>query len=961
VALAFEVLVIVITAKPIRSQGNPGTGTGGIRGPTGGGTGDSGRIYPMTAAAHLVGRDAERLAIDRLLATAAAMGSGSLLLSGEPGIGKSALLEYAAARADRLRLLATEGVEPEADLPFAGLHRLLRPVLDRLPALPEAQAAALRAGLGLGTGTGNRFLVGAGVLSLLAEVAGDSGVLCLVDDAHWLDRESADALTFAARRLDTEGVAILFAARDEAVRPFPAAGIAHLRLEGLPGEVANRLVLAHAAGALAPAVLERVVELSGGNPLALLELPAALSAAQRAGVDRLPEQLPLSERIRQVLLDRVAGLPEPVRLLLLIAAAEPNGDLAVLARAADQLGGRLQDLDAAERVGMVTVGPSGVQFRSALLRSAIYSAAPYLRRRAIHEALAEALSGSQPDRWAWHRATVAEGFDPVLADELERSANRARVRAGHAAAAVALERAAELTVDEGQRIRRLVAAAAAAWEAGQRDWAEQLLRQAEALDPPARQRAEITFVRGSIETRVGRPGQAVAALRAAAAEIAEDDPARAVEMLTSAMEAASFSGDFSLAPQLADLATTLAARGLRVPVDGLLAGVARLVQGDPAGAAPPLRAFIDHARGYDDPRRLTWGGAAAAFLGDDAVAREFYDRAVARARQAGALGVLPSVLEVRALLELVSGQVALAEADATESMRLADELREARPPLMALAVLAGLAAFRAQEDKCVSLAERAEAEAARFGVGLPAAVAAVARAELDLSLGRLDHALDRLRRVAGPGGTVHPVVPIMTTPSRIEILVRTGQPVPPTELEWFTAWAAQSPSPAFPPLVARCRALLAEPSAAAGLYEQALRLHAAADRPYERARTELLFAEYLRRQRRPGEARTHLRGAVEVFDRLGAVAWAERARAELRATGEAMAPPEADAFDQLTPQELQIVRLVSEGLSNRQAAAQLFLSPRTVEYHLYKVYPKLGISSRGDLIRQYASVRGGHP
>jgi DNA-binding CsgD family transcriptional regulator len=609
---------------------------------------------------------------------------------------------------------------------------------------------------------------------------------------------------------------------------------------------------------------------------------------------------------------------------------------------------------------MVTVHPGGVRFRSPLLRSAIYTAAPYLRRRAVHEALAEALSASQPDRWAWHRAAVAEGPDPVLADELERSADRARARTGHAAAAAALVRAAELTVDARQRIRRLVAAAEAAWEGGERGRAEQLLEQAEALEPPSRERAEIAFIRRSVETWAGRPGQAVAALRSAAAAVAAEDPARAVEMLTSALEAAAFSGDFGQVPQLAELAATLTSRGLRVPVDGLLTGVSRMVERDPAGAAPPLRAFIEHARGYDDPRRLTWGGAAAAFLGDDTVARQFYDRAVARARQTGALGVLPSALEVRALLEVVSGEVAPAEADATESMRLTDELRLGRRPLVAMAVLADLAALRAREEECVSLAEQVDAEAARFGLGMPAALAAVARAELDLSLGRVDQALDRLRRLT-ESGPAHPVIPILTTPSRIELLVRAGQPVPPTELEWFTAWAAQSPSPAYPPLVARCHALLADPAEAAGWYEKALRLHAAGNRPYERARTELLFAEHLRRQRRPSEARTHLRAAVEVFDRLGAVAWADRARAELRATGEATRPPETDAFDQLTPQEPQIVRLVGEGLSNRQAAAQLFLSPRTVEYHLYKVYPKLGISSRGDLIRRYATIRGTRP
>ncbi len=912
----------------------------------------------MTDQPELLGRDAERGAIDRLIDAAAARGSGALVLRGEPGVGKTSLLGYAAARVGGLRLLATEGVEPESDLPFAGLHRLLRPVLDRLTALPEAQAGALRASLGLGTGTGDRFLVGAGVLSLLAEVASDGGVLCLVDDAQWLDEESAAALTFTARRLDNEGVAILFAAEDEESRPFPAPGIPQLRVDGLPADLATRLVSAQAGDQLAPAVLDRVLDFSGGNPLVLLALPAALSPAQRAGLEALPEHLPVGERIRRILMDRVARLPEATQLLLLVAATEPHGDLGVLSRAATILGVRAQDLDAAERVGMVTVGPSGARLRSPLLRSAVYGSAPYLRRRAVHEALAEALSGSQPDRWAWHLAAVADGSDPVLADELERSADRARSRSGHAAAAAALVRAAELTNDEGQRARRLVAAAEATWAAGHADRAEQLLVQAESLHPAGRQRARMALVRGSIQTTIGRPDQAVPMLRAAAVGIADEDPAMALELLVSAMEAAAFSGDYSQAPQLDELARTLSARGLDAPVGGLIAGLARLVVGDPAGAAPPLRAFIEHARGYAEPGQLLWGAAAASFLGDDAVAREFYDRAVTAARQHGAIGALPSALEVRALLELSAGQLALAEADATESVRLADELRYSRPPLVALAVLSGLAAFRAQEAQCLLLAGQVTSEADRYGVALPVAVVAVCQVELSLSLGRLDRALEQVRELTAGAGTPHPMVSIFTTPSRIEILVRTGQPVPPADLAIFEAWTAQSPNPAFPPLAARCRALLADPADATELYEQALRLHSATDRPFDRARTQLLFGEHLRRQRRPSEARRHLRAAVDVFDRLGALAWAERARSELRATGETVAQPQADGFAQLTPQELQIVRLVSEGLSNRQAAAQLFLSPRTVEYHLHKVYPKLNISSRHELIRRYTAVQG---
>jgi ATP/maltotriose-dependent transcriptional regulator MalT len=908
----------------------------------------------MAEESLLVGRQAETALIDALLQAAATGTSGALILFGEAGIGKTALLDYAAQQSSNLRLLRTEGVEPEADLPFAGLHRLLLPVLDSVEALPSSQAAAMRAALGLGSGSGDRFLVGAGVLSLLSDVAAASGVLCLVDNAQWLDPESADALAFAARRLEAEGTVMLLAARSTGGSTWP--GIAARALTGLAGPDATRL-LRHSAQGLAGAVLDRVVQTSAGNPQALLELPTAMTPDQRAGTEPLPAELPLGERIQAAMMRRVAELPEPTRQLLLLVATDPAADLAILTSAAAGVGMDVADLEPAERAGLVITTADGVRFGSPLLRSAVYADATFLRRRAVHAALADALHSSQPDRWAWHQAAIAQGPDPVLAGELERSAERARGRAGHAATAAALERAAELTSDGPHRARRLVAAATAAWEAGQTDRAERLATRAEELPLTTELRGRIGFVRGLIQTHRGRPADAVEQLGTVAAALAHEDPDLALQALIAAMEAAAIAGDFSHAPRLAGLAAGLAA-GHTSPAGGLLTGLSLIVQGDPAAAALPLRSFIDHVHGSDDPRWLSWGAAAASFLGDEHAASQLYDRAISAARALGAISSLPWLLENRALLEAVSGRITLAEADAAESLQLADEVG-GRPPLVAMASLTMCAAFRGQEQAAREIGERTVAEAERHAVGLPIGLVTATLLELDLALGKIDSALVRAREVVAQTRNMHPMVAIITAPARAEVMLRAGLPVTADETALYRSWVQGTPSQAHHAIALRCEAMLADPEAAGALFEGALDLHRGADRPYDQARTQLLYGEFLRRQRQPVKAREHLRGAAETFARLDAPLWAERARTELRAAGESTAPPSRDGFADLTPQELQIVRLVSGGLSNRQVAEHLFLSPRTVEYHLYKVYPKLGIGSRTELIRHWGEQLAG--
>jgi DNA-binding NarL/FixJ family response regulator len=898
----------------------------------------------------LIGRSAETTTIDALLDG----GGGALVLLGEAGLGKTALLDYTARQVGQRRLLRTEGVEPEADLPFAGLHRLLLPVLDSIELLPGSQAVAMKAALGLGPGPGNRFLVGAGVLSLLAEVAGANGALCLVDNAQWLDAESADALGFAARRLGPEGIVVLFAARPAGASLLP--GIRPLALSALTAADAAHLLRSSGPG-LAASVIDRVIETSDGNPQALLELPAAITSSQRTGAERLPVELPLGERIQAAMLTRVVGLPEPTRQLLLIAAADPAADLATLSAAALRMNLDLADVEPAERAGLVTTTAAGVRFGSPLLRSAIYADATFLRRRAVHTALAQVLHGSQPDRWAWHQASIAQGPDPVLAGELERSAERARGRAGHAATAAALERAAELTSDGPHRARRLVAAAEAAWEAGQVERAERLAVLAEELAPATHLSGRLCLVRGLIQTYRGRPSAGLQLLRTAAEQLADDDVELALTALTAAVEAAMAIGDFTGLSTMATLAATITTA--EPAAAGLLIGLAQLVQGDSTAGTASLRAFADLVNPSDDLRVLGCRAAAASFLGDEQVALRRYGQAISAARTAGAISSLPWLLEQRALIEATSCHLLTAEADASEAVRLVEGLGTELPPLVGLASLTWVAAARGNDDEAGILAERVLIGAQQHGVSLPVGLVAAAMMELDLARGKIESATARAREVAASAQQMHPMVIILTAPPRLEIMLRAGQPLPTADLAAHRAWAHGSPNAANRAIARRCEALVATPQAAEALFEEALRLHAGTSRPYEQLRTQLLFGEFLRRNKQPARARSQLRSAAEGFARLGCQAWAGRARVELRAAGESSTEPVRDGFADLTAQELQIVRLVSEGLSNRHVAEQMFLSPRTVEYHLYKVYPKLGIGSRTDLIRRWGEQLAG--
>jgi DNA-binding CsgD family transcriptional regulator len=761
----------------------------------------------------------------------------------------------------------------------------------------------------------DRFLVSVAVLSLLAEAAQDRPVLCLVDEAQWLDRSSAQSLTFAARRLEAEGVVCLFAARDGDPRDFPAPGLPDLHLQGLDPEPAAAL-LAAAGLDLPAAVVDRLVERTGGNPLALLELPGTLEPGQLAGRAPLEDVLPLTARLEETFGERVRGLPTEARTILLVAAVETGGDPAVVLRAGARLGVGPEALEDAESAGLVRTG-GRLEFRHPLVRSAAYQVATLAARQAAHRALAEVLTREDTaDQRAWHLAAATVGPDEAAAAELERSADRARRRGGHAAAAAALERSAELTGDDAEHGRRLAAAAGAAWLAGQPDRAAALLERAN--------------------------------------QLAADPSSQALQMLVEAAEITSYAGDVTPTAEFGRRAAALPVVDKAGEfLSDLLQGMGRVAEGDGEHGGPLLRRAIALAGTLQDPRRLMWAGIAAFFLGETEAGNALYIRAVARARQEGAVGLLPQALEYLAPVELSAGRYDAATASATEGLRLARDTGNDTSPCRHLCTLAHLAALRGDEDTCRALAAEALERAAARGLGLIATLAGYALATLELGQNRPAEALARLERLlaAGPGAG-SPFFAAYTVPDLVEAAVRSGQPEAATgPLAAFEQLAALAGTAEPLAQLARCHGLLAPDDDAAAHFEEALARHEGPGRPFDLARTQLAYGETLRRARRRREARTHLREALGTFERLGAAPWAERAGAELRATGETARRRDPSTLSQLTPQELQIIRLVGEGGTNREIGAQLFLSRRTIDYHLRNVFVKLGVSSRAELIR----------
>jgi DNA-binding CsgD family transcriptional regulator len=904
----------------------------------------------------LYGRDDERATIGALLEGARVSQSGALVLRGEAGIGKSALLEDARDRAADMHVLAARGVDSESELPFAALQQLVRPALEHIDALPAPQAAALRAALGLTEAAAEeRFLVFSACLSLLSELAEQRPLLCLVDDAHWLDAASSDALQFVARRLDAEGIVLLFAAREGEGRVFEAAGIPSLRLKGLDAEAATTLLERDGITA-APAVRDVLLAQTGGNALALVELPLALSDRQLAGEEPLPEVLPMTRQLERVFNDRVRQLPDDTRLVLLLAAADDSEDLALVTRAGARLGANISAFDAAEQAELVTIYGTRLEFRHPLIRSAVYGAATSGEQRDAHRVLAELLaeSGDQADRRAWHLASSALEPDEQVVEALVDAAERAEERAGHMAAAKALRRAAELSDDTSRRGRLLVRAASNLSLSGRDEHAVALANQALEVVAEPELRAELAHVHELAAVRRGRPHDVVSILVEAAREVAPLDSAKATQLLVDAADAVWQGGDRAGYLDVAALAATIA------PPAGdetsrmfaaSLAGFAAMIERNTVKGVPLLREVAAWGDATTEPRQVIWASYAAQWLGDEERFGVLIDRAAALARERGELGILADALGMRAGQRALTQHFDEAAVAASEAVQLARELNARNLELYPLAALAIVSAVRGVDEEAVSHAESVLGLATANGLRLRASMAVYALALLDLGRARWPEALERLQSfLADESGSLDPVVgPIF--PDLIEAAIRASK----TEeaeaaLPLFEAWVGYAGAPSAQPRLAVSRALLSDGEQAAEYYEEALEL-GELGRPFDFARTRLLYGEHLRRIRRRSDSRVQLRAALEAFERLRAEPWAERARAELRASGGTARKRDASAADPLTPQEVHIARLVSSGLTNKEVAAQLFLSPRTIDAHLRNIFGKVGVRSRTQLAR----------
>ncbi|MFC5748364.1 ATP-binding protein [Actinomadura rugatobispora] len=912
------------------------------------------------------GRELERIAL--ALADVRAGRGGALVIRGEAGMGKTSLLDHAAAggAGEGVRVVRGMGIESETELPFGGLHMMLHPFADRFGTLPAQQAAALRSAFGLAEApVHDRFLIGAATLTLLSELAGERPLLCLVDDAQWLDRASADALFFAARRLGAaDPLVMIFAVRDGA-RPFPVPGIEALPLGGLDRPAAAELLDAHDAGTrLTVPARERLLDEAGGNPLALIELAAVLAAEEAAGrTDAAGRVGPLrvGGRVQEAFRLQLKEMPPATRLLLLVVAADGTADLGVVLRAASVLGLAAADLGPAEEARLVVLGASGeeVRFRHPLIRAVTYQDAAHHQRIAVHDALAATLTGpAHADRRAWHLAAAAAGPDEAVAAELERAARRAGQRGGSAAVAAAYERAARLSVDREGRARRIASAARAAYDAGQPDRATRLAAEAASLTREPAVAAEALYVRAQVEYERTSPAADAALALEGAELIASSDPERAVSMLTEAMWCARDACARDLLGRGVDrLASVVLPPGSAlVPVvDGLVA-YGRFAEGAAGEVVPPMRALVEAARAgtVDDLVQRLIAVLMGLLVADDEAAAEVLEAAAADARAEGALGWLPYALEPLAIARLLRGDFRGAEAALAEGVSLATDIGMDMQVTVLKGIAARLEAVTGDACRCRSLAGEVLEHADLHPVN--AALASWGLGLLDLAEGRAEAALERLGAVCS-GPARHDLL-VRAVPDQVEAAVRAAGRASDrarTYLPAFLEWAGHADGPTAAALALRCRALLAEGDEPGGHYRAALELHeqAGGDRGCDAARTGLLYGEWLRRRRRRTEAREQLTRARDTFARLGAERWAERAGAELEVLGDrpVARAQDADLLKRLTPQELQVVRLAAAGYSNREIGAQLYLSPRTVGHHLYKAFPKIGVTRRMELGR----------
>lgn len=917
------------------------------------------------ARPQLVGRSRELATVDALLEDVRHGLSATLVIRGEAGLGKTALLDSALSTASDFRVVKAIGIESETNVGFAGLHQLLIPFLPRLDRLPPPQRNALGVAFGLAMGpTPERFQVGVATLTLLAVATDGQPLLCIVDDAQWLDVESAQVLGFVSRRLQAEGVALLFAVREPLERPVDFGGIREIRLGPLDaGHARELLAVVHPEG-LDDAEAQRLLEETEGNPLAILELTTEPVRGWLGRPLAMSEPLPIGDRLQRHFLRRVNDLSPSSQTFVRLASAEPSGDAVVLWRAAGELGLDKEAVAEAEAQQLIVMGPP-LSFRHPLIRSAIYYTMPPAERRRMHAVLANATDRRfEPERHAGHRALAVVQPDEDVAAELAEQAKRAQQRGAHAAWALFASRAAELTPDPALKASRLLVAARAWIAAGSPDNAQKALNEARpALSDPY-QRALSQALEGGVRFASGQPGDAPGILLQAARAMAPLDAPASRRILIRALEAAAFSRPSMAGPVMQGIAEAAlvpvpAAVSLETASELILRGYATVITSGYRAGAPILKeAIAATLREGPAPEALHSLPTLAAYsLFDDTAAHALAADWVRVCRERAALTALPVALQLLAAAELHSGRLEEAEALTKHSL----ETAEATGNLGFLGSSRGTVLFKAwrgDEAETRELAAKHVAEARAHDEPFWANFSGYALSILELALGRYQAALDEALPTYKDDP---PWTGTWVDPTLVEAAARVGDLSTAQDgLQRLTERAEAGGTPLGLGLLARCRAILADDSGAEAFYQEAIdRLGQSPTRP-ELARTHLLYGEWLRRQNRRREAREHLRTAYEMFVTMGINGFAARTRGELLATGEHVRRRTIETQDQLSPQELQVARLAARGVRNQQIASELFISERTVEYHLGKVFRKLDVSSRTQLA-QAPQVVGGLP
>jgi DNA-binding CsgD family transcriptional regulator/tetratricopeptide (TPR) repeat protein len=893
----------------------------------------------MPAVETLVGREPELKAIHELVDGVGEHGR-ALVVRGEAGIGKSALLAEASryATGEGLGVLSATAVQSEARLPFAGLHQLLRPVLAGADELPKPQRAALRSAFGMEDGARtDAFLVALGALELLSDRAARSPLLVVVEDAHWLDDPTSDVVSFIARRIESEPIILLIATREDGLPS--EAGLEDLNLSGLTEGDAGAL-LDVLAPELAPEVRRRLLDEARGNPLALVELPGALAYEQLHGQELLPENLPLTDKLERAFETRAAELPDDTRRVLVFAAADDGGLVREVLGAA---GSTLEKLEPALAAGLVEFDHERLRFHHPLVRSAIYQAAGAGERQAAHAALARQVA-DDPDRSIWHRAAAAGGPDEQLADDLLLAAVRARDRGAPLAAVAALERAAELTADERERGALYIQAAEAEWELGRIERSMELLAKAKTLDLRPHERLRLEFLVEVFDeanwTGATRAGVFAELAKELMATGRPDEALRALEVVS--LRSYWGNPDQETRNLIVEAADALAAREDDPALLAVLAHADTAQQG-----ARVLRVLTRRKPVETDAGELLALAMAANAVWSFDISAPFADQAVDGLRAQGRLGPLAQALALQAwaAVHLANAPVALSAAD--EAMRLASETRQLRWKLAAQMAKAAIVAERGELDEAEKLSAEVEAALLQMGANPLLAFVQFARGRGAVAHQFFSEGRDHLQRIFDPADTAyHPLVGALSLGDLVEACIHVGdRDGAEMYLTRLQSLSAQVPGTLLLAQLAYARAIVADDEET---YQEGLG-SSLATWPCYRGRLLLAYGAWLRRHRRVAESRAPLRAAREIFEGLGFRAIAERARQELRASGETSRKRTRDAWDQLSPQELQIARMAAEGLTNREIAQKLYLSHRTVGSHLYRMFPKLGITSRGQL------------